>query len=428
MSEQPTHRTFHLESEANRWGAGLNRTLSGANIQYAIVKAVRGPQAFTFRLGLGDAGQLNKLTGMSEQLALNMGVERVRVHRTLGLVDVEVALPKSLRRALPARCLAQKGGSWVALGQTPTGTPVHINLAGNRTCHTLISGATGSGKTFLERLIAWALAAGNEPDQAQFILIDGKGGVKWRGFDHEIHLAHPIIGENREAIAALLWLLTELDRRKQDGRSSPRIFIVIDELAELIALGGDPVSEAVARLVKLGREFGIHVIAATQHPEVSEVGSSAAKANFVMRLTGQVRDANAAYLATGVRLSGAEQLVGNGDFLVVVSGEVHRLQVALVSDRDIYKLPRRETTPVLPLAEVAEYDPDRVLDMTPSVPVEPDHVATALTVPDPSIRWLKERLGIGQYKATVVQRFAMTVMERLRELGYSVYPLKGEVA
>lgn len=425
MPAQPAHRQ-QIEWEARRWGAGLQKTLAGAEIQYAVVKAVRGPQAFTFRLGLADAGQLAKLTKMDEQLALNMGVGDVRVHRTLGYVDVEITLPKPLRRGLPARVLQQKGGSWVTLGQTPTGTPVRINLAGNRTCHCMIAGETGSGKTFTERFIAWALAQGNEPDQIRLILIDAKGGVKWKEFDREVHLAHPIIGENSEAIAALMWLLAELDHRKRDGRDKPRTFIIIDELAELLTLGGDPVAEAIARLVKLGREFGIHVIAATQHPQVSEVGSGATKANFVLRLTGLVRDSNAAYLATGVKASGAEKLTGNGDFLLAVAGKVHRLQVGLVSHRDIYKLRRREEIPTLPLDEFAAYDPDRVLAMTPAP--DPEHVAIALAEQDPSIRWLKETLHVGQDKASIVQQFALSILDKLRERGYSVYPVKGEAA
>jgi len=236
------------------------------------------------------------------------------------------------------------------VGQTCTGTPVHVNLAGNRTCHALISGQTGSGKTITQQLVAWTLSTDNDPTAVNLLLVDGKGGASWWGFERAASLAHPIIGNPSEAVAALTWCVAEMDRRKTDKQRTPRLFIIIDEVRELLDVGGELVAEAIRRIAALGRELGVHIIVATQHALTDAVGGSIAKANLPLRLTGSVTDANAAYVATGVKASGAETLQGNGDFLLTVAGQVHRLQIAMIGNRELGRLPRAETTPTLDLA------------------------------------------------------------------------------
>jgi S-DNA-T family DNA segregation ATPase FtsK/SpoIIIE len=374
-----------LRPHVAAWERGLYQTLTRNDIGYNVTDKTRGPQVFTFRLRLADSANLSKALSLDEQLALTMGVQ------------------------------------WVALGQTATGTPVHVNLAGNRTCHALVSGMTGSGKTVTEQLIAWTLATDNDPHNVNLLLLDGKGGTAWWGFEREAHLAHPVIGDPREATAALTWCVMELDKRKRDQRRLPRLFVVVDEIRELLDVGGEPVAEAVRRIAALGRELGVHVILATQHPLVDALGGSIAKANLPLRLTGRVADANAAYVATGVKCTGAETLQGNGDFLLTVAGEVHRLQIAMVGNRELGRLPRVETTPRL---DFGDYDPVRVLDVTPKVkadPIEPEHVAVALAT-GRGITWLVKELGIGSNKARRVKDFAQTVHAKLQELDYTITP------
>ena len=401
------------------WERGLYQTLTRSDIGYHVTDKTRGPQVFTFRLRLADPADLRKSLSLDEQLALTMSVQSVRVARHLGVVEVEVALPTSFHRTLPVGALQRKGRAWIALGQTATGTPVHVNLAGNRTCHVLVSGQTGSGKTVTEQLIAWTLATDNDPRNVNLLLVDGKGGAAWWGFEREAHLAHPVIGDPNEAVGALTWCVTELDRRKRDQRHLPRLFVIIDEVRELLDVGGEPVAEAIRRIAALGRELGVHIVVATQHALTDAVGGSIAKANLPLRLTGRVADANAAYVATGVKGNGAETLQGNGDFLLTVAGQVHRLQIAMVGNRELGRLPRVETTPRLDF----DYDPVRVLDVTPKAdPVEPEHVAVALAT-DHGINKLQDDLGIGGTKATRVRWFAQAVRAKLDELGYSIVPV-----
>jgi S-DNA-T family DNA segregation ATPase FtsK/SpoIIIE len=114
----------------------------------------------------------------------------------------------------------------------------------------------------------------------------------------------------------------------------PRIVVVVDELAELLAVGGGAVGEQVQRLTQRGREAGVHVVAATQRPSAALVGGLM-KANFPVRLVGSVVSAEDARVAAGVAGTAAERLLGRGDFLLVAKGEVIRFQAAHVGGGEV---------------------------------------------------------------------------------------------
>jgi DNA segregation ATPase FtsK/SpoIIIE-like protein len=59
------------------------------------------------------------------------------------------------------------------------------------------------------------------------------------------------------------------------------------------------------------------------------------KANFPVRMVGRVTSVEDARTATGWTGTGAERLMGQGDFLAVAEGRVTRFQVAHVSPAEI---------------------------------------------------------------------------------------------
>jgi S-DNA-T family DNA segregation ATPase FtsK/SpoIIIE len=125
-----------------------------------------------------------------------------------------------------------------------------------------------------------------------------------------------------------------MERRDQLNRCLPRIIIAIDELADLIQVGGKPVVDALQRLTQRGREAGLHVVAATQRPASTLVGGLV-KANFPVRLVGSVVSAEDAKVASGIAGSSAERLLGRGDFILVAKGQVIRFQSAYADNREI---------------------------------------------------------------------------------------------
>jgi S-DNA-T family DNA segregation ATPase FtsK/SpoIIIE len=105
-------------------------------------------------------------------------------------------------------------------------------------------------------------------------------------------------------------------------------------------VGGKDVQWALTRLTQRGREAGIHIVAATQKPTTAVLGSLV-KANFPVRLVGRVTSVEDARTATGWSGTGAERLMGRGDFLAVAEGRVIRFQAAHVSAAEIQEVVRR---------------------------------------------------------------------------------------
>ena len=102
----------------------------------------------------------------------------------------------------------------------------------------------------------------------------------------------------------------------------------------MLMTGGKPLEQALTRLTQRGREAGIHIVAATQKPSAAVLGPLL-KANFPVRLVGRVTSASDARTATGWTGTGAERLMGRGDFLAVAEGQLSHFQAAYVSPEEI---------------------------------------------------------------------------------------------
>src|SRR5581483_10656904 len=212
------------------------------------------------------------------------------------------------------------------LGMAVEGVPLLLRVSAPDVAHVLIAGTTGSGKSQAARTMLASLMLFQRPRDVQVIIIDPKAS-EFRALEGAPHLLCPIIKNIEDAVANLEWLVEEMERRQQQGGVRPRIVLLIDELADLMLQGGSEVESYLTRLVQRGRSAGISVIACTQKPTASVLGSLV-KANFPVRLVGRVTSANEALVATGIAQSGAEKLGGRGDFLLIANGEKLRVQIA----------------------------------------------------------------------------------------------------
>jgi S-DNA-T family DNA segregation ATPase FtsK/SpoIIIE len=212
-----------------------------------------------------------------------------------------------------------------------------IRLPSPDVAHILVAGTTGSGKTVLLQTMILSLAMANRPRHLSLMLLDPKSHA-FNLFQGLSHLARPVIWEVEEMAEALHSLVRLMERRATgsglaaDGR--PSVVVVIDELADLLMVGGKAVQWALTRLTQRGREAGIHIVAATQKPTAAVLGPLV-KANFPVRLVGRVTSIEDARTATGWSGTGAERLMGRGDFLAVAEGRVTRFQAAHVSPQEI---------------------------------------------------------------------------------------------
>jgi S-DNA-T family DNA segregation ATPase FtsK/SpoIIIE len=204
--------------------------------------------------------------------------------------------------------------------------------------HVLISGTTGSGKTALCQTMILSLAMIHRRSQLQFVLVDPKRRA-FAPFAPLPHLLWPLIDNAADAAVAigeLVKLMEARDHTTGNGQTppTPRIVVVLDELADLMQVAGKPLGEHLTRLAQRGREAGMHVIACTQKPS-SQVMGTLIRANFPARLVGKVVTPEDARVAAGIGGTGAERLTGRGDFLAVAAGQVLRFKGAYVSPAEM---------------------------------------------------------------------------------------------
>ncbi len=297
------------------------------------------PRAIKFELLTPLGTRVQKVSTLAEELALALGVPRVDVRRRGGYIEIEI--PRTDRKPIPVDRLLQRVAkaprATALLGVDDDGVPLLLRLDSPDVAHVLVAGTTGSGKTVLMRLMGLSLAYWNRQAHVQLVLIDPKR----RGLAPLAGLPHIWGGDvvsRPEHIAAMLDRLVHImEERDRLGRSWPRMIVLVDELAEIMHLGGKQVTNALTRLVQRGREAGVHVVAATQKPAASVLGS-VMKGNFPVRIVGRVASADDARVAAGLAGTGAEKLRGHGEFLLVAGGDVVRFQAAYVDGTTTRKL------------------------------------------------------------------------------------------
>ena len=153
--------------------------------------------------------------------------------------------------------------------------------------HLLLAGATGSGKsTVLNALICTALHYA--PGDKEFIFLDAKG-VELDAYRQTPHCLFYADTE-RDMIAALhgaidLMRTREAESKRQGVKMYPGadVYIIIDELADLMTTQRKAVTPLLQRIGIRARASRIHMIACTQSPLRSIIPTEI-KCNFPARV------------------------------------------------------------------------------------------------------------------------------------------------
>lgn len=158
--------------------------------------------------------------------------------------------------------------------------------------HLLIAGATGSGKSVVINGIIYT-ALFQTPARIELILIDPKRVelVDYKDLPHTITYA----SEPADMIKALEMAMQITERRYKtmQGQRVKKyqggaVYVIIDELADLMTTNPRQVTPLLQRLCQIGRAAGVHVIAATQCPLVSVIPTKI-KVNFDSRVALRTR-------------------------------------------------------------------------------------------------------------------------------------------
>lgn len=199
--------------------------------------------------------------------------------------------------------------------------------------HLLIAGATGSGKSVVINGILFNLLH-EAPGNVQLILIDPKRVelVRYRDLPHTISYA----SEPDSMVQALVSALTITDRRYASMQrqrvlkwQGGQIYVVIDELADLMTTDKKHVMPLIQRLCQIGRAAGVHVIAATQCP-LSAVIPTPIKVNFDSRVGLRTRSAQDSRNILGV--TGCERLPRYGQGYYMTPEGTYHYRIPMYSD------------------------------------------------------------------------------------------------
>ena len=336
----------------------LASSIKSFGVNARIIGYTRGPTVTRFDLELEQGVKLNRLTNLSDDIALALGVVSVRVApipdkiSTVGIeVPNKVISTVYLRDIIDSpKFRAAKSVTSFAVGKDIGGEPVVGNIS--KLPHLLIAGTTGSGKSVCMNSLIISLLYKADPDEVKLIMIDPKM-VELGVYNGIPHLYIPVVTDPKKAAGALQWAVTEMLKRYrlfsevgvrnlsayntyllENGQSKmPNIVVVIDELADLMLVASKEVEESICRVAQMGRAAGVHLIIATQRPS-ADVITGLMKANIPSRIAFAVSSA----LESRIILdnSGAEKLIGMGDMLYapIGCGKPQRIQGAFVSDEE----------------------------------------------------------------------------------------------
>ncbi len=317
----------------------LQATLVAKKVSSIVAPAWDGPQLRVFSVSLGLGETPEAVERLSGALAMAAGAENCRVSRDGGKVLLEIPKRPEERRVLHASRLEQfspPSPTAVALGVGVHGRVVWHDVATEAHSHTVCGGTTGSGKSVLTAWVLLRLCLQNTPAQLQVLAMDPKG-YELDIFRQSAHLAHPVQQDPTEAARLLRWVVDEMDRRARSRVRSPRYLVVVEEVADLLAVNRD-IEPMLTRIVQLGRALSINLWLSTQQPGTASLGRTLP--NMTARIIGRVSSSTLTYGASGRAKSGADELLGAGDFVRVSAGEVLRFQAPLANGKQWAQLPR----------------------------------------------------------------------------------------
>jgi DNA segregation ATPase FtsK/SpoIIIE, S-DNA-T family len=337
--------------------------LQGFKLQAKLLSSRLTPNAVLLRFQGSALLTVKEVLARRSEFLTTYGLNIIGVQPEPGALALSIARDQREIVSLPALWQrwhpdATAGNQTLLIGvREDNGELFTIEPGSRHAPHTLIAGATGSGKSVLLQTILLALIATNRPDQARITLIDPKQGVDYFAFEGVPHLDGGLIDRQEVALERINTLVETMEdryRRFREVRANnlktynskvalsermPTLWLVHDEFADWMLDENykAQVVSAVARLGVKARAAGIHLIFAAQRPDAT-VMPLQLRDNLGNRLILRVNSEGTSDIALGER--GAERLLGRGHLLARLDGENGLLygQVPFISDQEVDEL------------------------------------------------------------------------------------------
>ncbi|MDP2939359.1 MAG: DNA translocase FtsK [Candidatus Omnitrophota bacterium] len=357
LDNPPPLSSRHIKEDLMSNAKILEETLGDFGVSVRVADIERGPVITRYELEPAPGVKVQRITTLSDDIALAMKAHSVRIVAPIpGKSRVGVEVPNSqssivyLKEVLSSDEFKTAGSKLtLALGKDIAGKPVVADLS--EMPHLLIAGTTGSGKTVCVNSLIMSILFNSSPQEVKFLMVDPKM-VELAPFNGLPHSLCPAVTDPKKVSLALNWVVNEMEQRytllaklgvrnieaynaKQE--KLPYIVVIIDELADLMAVAANHIENAITRLAQLSRAVGIHLILATQRPSV-DVITGVIKANFPARISFKV--ASKVDSRTVLDMNGADKLLGHGDLLFLKPGDAKpiRAQGSLIQDKEIERV------------------------------------------------------------------------------------------
>ncbi|MBN2035180.1 MAG: hypothetical protein JW768_00425 [Chitinispirillaceae bacterium] len=371
LSEPPPLSSMIDKEGIERNSAILEKTLSNFGVEGKVVAVSPGPVVTRYEIVLAPGIKINKVVNLQNDISLAVGGQPIRIEAPIpGKSAVGIELPNSERQIVYFKHILtseafvkSKAKLPVVIGTNISGAPYVADIF--RMPHMLIAGQTGSGKSVCINSIICSLLMTKKPEELRLIMVDPKK-VELSFYNGIPHLLSPVVTESKEAVRALHWGVSEMERRyrllakvgarnidsfntrveegkfkevlpEEDNKPLPFIVILVDELADLMTKSSKDVESLVQRIAQLARAVGIHLIVATQRPSV-DIITGPIKANLTSRIAFRTIQSNDS--RTILDHIGAEKLLGLGDMLFLRNGapQIERFHGAFISEEDVDRI------------------------------------------------------------------------------------------
>ena len=236
---------------------------------------------FTARLRATRYQTLEDFEQVGERLRASVGAERIVIRQDSArdyslrfLFSDPLAVGYSAEDFL-ADCEAEHSFGELPFAVDELGNSVRINLLGAP--HALLAGTSGSGKSVGLNALLWAMASASEPLQL-FLCDPKKVELKpWEPLAFEYSTGEAMASTAQRVQGLMLDRYSEMEERgvRNLAKDDPElladlggiIVLVVDELAEALAVGGKDLGLALSSIAQMGRACGVFLVTATQNPK-----------------------------------------------------------------------------------------------------------------------------------------------------------------